>query len=725
MSVINTNINALAAQGSMSNVNKKLSVSMERLSTGLRINSAKDDAAGLAITNRMTSQIRGYAMAIRNSNDGISMTQTAEGALGQIGDILQRMRELSVQSSNGSNSAENRTAIQAEVTQLKAEINNIAKKTNHNDIKLLDGSAGDIVLQTGVNSGDTMSMKFDSAQAKDLGIGTPLALTSLGGTAASTTSAISRGDLLINGVLVDQSIAQDDVLSSASNSASAISKAAAINKVSNLTGVVASVNETKVYGTAMDTTAAASGTITINGVATATLATGATASTSTVRGMVIDAINAISAQTGVVASDGGDDNHGVVLTAADGRNIAIAFSGTGFNEALTGVRAAGTYVGTYSLTSVDGSDIQLSAQVGGTIANADLKAGTYQANTAQFVSGYRTPNAISAGVAPAPTALGGDDLIINGVTVGAAVSGDDKATFETTTSATKVSSAIATAAAINRVKDLTGVTAKANANVLVGTGFDAGSTTTTITATSIFLNGVTITANVTSDTTRADLANLINLKAGQTGVVASDNGSGLTLVAEDGRTISLGTSNSGAAGTAAVAGAAIGMATVNGVAALASTSATTAGSIAFIASVTLQSDKTFTVESGSSGNSDFGTLGFVQGTYGGSSDMLNVEHLDVSTQSGAMVAISAIDSAINQVSMQQARAGAYQNRLDAVVNNLTESNQNMSASRSRILDTDYAQETTSLAKSQIIQQAATAMLAQANQSGQSVLALLK
>jgi flagellin len=687
----------------------------------LRINSAKDDAAGLAITNRMTSQIRGYAMAIRNSNDGISMTQTAEGALGQIGDILQRMRELAVQSSNGSNSTENRTAIQAEVSQLKAEINNIAKKTNHNDIKLLDGSAGDIVLQTGVNSGDTMSMKFDSAQAKDLGIGTPLALTSLGG---NNVTGIARGDLLINGVLVDQSIAQDDVLSSASNSASAISKAAAINKVSDLTGVVASVNETKVYGTAMDTTAAATGTITINGVATATLATGATASTSTVRGMVIDAINAISAQTGVVASDGGDDNHGVVLTAADGRNITTNFTGT-LNADLTGVRAAATYVGTYSLTSVDGSDIQLSAQVGGTIANADLKAGTYEANTAQFVSGYRTPNAISAGVAPAPTALQATDLKINGIAVGAALTSDDTATFETTTSATKVSSAIATAAAINRVKDLTGVSAKANANVLVGTGFDAQSTTTTITATSIFLNGVTITANVTSDTTRADLANLINLKAGQTGVVASDNGSGLTLVAEDGRTISLGTSNSGAAGTAAVAGAAIGMATVNGVAALASTSATTAGSIAFIASVTLQSDKTFTVESGSDGNTDFGTLGFVQGTYGGSSDMLNVEHLDVSTQSGAMVAISAIDSAINQVSMQQARAGAYQNRLDAVVNNLTESNQNMSASRSRILDTDYAQETTSLAKSQIIQQAATAMLAQANQSGQSVLALLK
>ena len=193
------------------------------------------------------------------------------------------------------------------------------------------------------------------------------------------------------------------------------------------------------------------------------------------------------------------------------------------------------------------------------------------------------------------------------------------------------------------------------------------------------------------------------------------------MVAEDGRTISLGIDLAGSA----VSGAAIGMATVNGLNALVATSATTAGSMAFVASVTLQSDKAFKVESGSDGNSDFGTLGFVQGTYGGSSDMLNVEHLDVSTQSGAMVAISAIDSAINQVSLQQSRAGAYQNRLDAVVNNLTESNQNMSASRSRILDTDYAQETTSLAKSQIISQAATAMLAQANQAGQSVLALLK
>ena len=140
MSVINTNVKALAAQGSLSNVNKTLQTSMERLSTGLRINSAKDDAAGLAITNRMTSQIRGYAVAIRNSNDGISMLQTAEGAMGQVNNMLQRMRELSIQAANGAMTAADRQSLQAEVLELKSQIQEIAKTTNHNNINLLDGT---------------------------------------------------------------------------------------------------------------------------------------------------------------------------------------------------------------------------------------------------------------------------------------------------------------------------------------------------------------------------------------------------------------------------------------------------------------------------------------------------------------------------------------------------------------------------------------------------------
>jgi flagellin len=141
MPAINTNVKALAAQSSMDRADRSLQTSMQRLSTGLRINNAKDDAAGLAISNRMTSDIRGFAVAIRNANDGLSMAQTADGALGQVTDMLQRMRELAVQAGNGSLNADNRIASQLEVDQLKQQIDNIATQTNFNSINLLDGSA--------------------------------------------------------------------------------------------------------------------------------------------------------------------------------------------------------------------------------------------------------------------------------------------------------------------------------------------------------------------------------------------------------------------------------------------------------------------------------------------------------------------------------------------------------------------------------------------------------
>ena len=224
MSVVNTNVKSLTAQASLSNVNKSMAVAMERLSTGSRINSAKDDAAGMAITQRMNSDIRGFAVAIRNANDGISMAQTAEGGLGQINAMLQRMRELAVQSSNSSSSADNRAASQLEVSQLKQEIDSIASRTNFNSIKLLDGTASKLTLQTGVNAGDTMTMKIDSASTKDIGLGARPSLTATGssGTAAGLTSYLSAGDLVINGVTVGSSVATSDLLSSGDKAASAI-----------------------------------------------------------------------------------------------------------------------------------------------------------------------------------------------------------------------------------------------------------------------------------------------------------------------------------------------------------------------------------------------------------------------------------------------------------------------------------------------------------------------
>jgi flagellin len=155
---INTNTISLNSQRNLSGSQNSLATSMQRLSSGLRVNSAKDDAAGLAIAERMNTQIRGNTVAARNSNDGISLAQTAEGALGKVGDMLQRMRELAVQSSNATNSTADRKALQAEVAQLVDEIDRVAKQTSFNGTKILDGSFSGAVFQVGANSGDNITV---------------------------------------------------------------------------------------------------------------------------------------------------------------------------------------------------------------------------------------------------------------------------------------------------------------------------------------------------------------------------------------------------------------------------------------------------------------------------------------------------------------------------------------------------------------------------------------
>ncbi len=157
-STINTNIISLNAQRNLSQSQTSLATSMQRLSSGLRVNSAKDDAAGLAIAERMNTQVRGQTMAARNANDGISLAQTAEGALGKVGDMLQRMRELAVQSSNATNSAADRAALQAEVRQLIDEVDRVAKQTTFNGTKILDGTFSGAVFQVGANSGDNITV---------------------------------------------------------------------------------------------------------------------------------------------------------------------------------------------------------------------------------------------------------------------------------------------------------------------------------------------------------------------------------------------------------------------------------------------------------------------------------------------------------------------------------------------------------------------------------------
>ncbi len=703
MSVINTNLKALVAQESMRSSDLKLSAAMERLSTGSRINSAKDDAAGLAISNRMTSQIRGMAKAIQNTNDAISMTQTAEGAYKGVNDILARMRELSVQSATGTMNDNDRSSIQLEVAQLKSQIDDIATKTNHNNIKLLDGSAQKVVIQTGTNQGDTINLNFASARTKDIGVGTRATLASAGGqyVAATSFDALEDSAMYLNGVAIGASQALSDNGSTVAASASAISKAAAINAKSDLSGVYAKVDTNVVSGTGGMTATALTGTITINGVTTDSFSTSA-ASTSLSRKATVTAINAKSEQTGVVAIDTEDDTLGVTLQAADGRNIDIAFNT--LTAATTGVRDTGTFVGSYNLFTLDSRAIDVSFQTGDQNVEAfsGLRNGSYASDTALYNT-YKRATAAEA-TAPSDTTTGtlsNDSLIINGVAIGQALATDDTASDTTSASSTREASAIAISAAINRKTDLTGVTASASPNVIRGEGFTAG------TSADVYLNGVTFTANAV---TRNAVIDSFNDVSDRTGVVASAWGEGIELRAVDGRNISIGSATAANIGLTGIGiGSAAGSATA----------------VTYYSQVTMQSDNKFTVKSGNAGIPNLELLGFRQGTFGGADNGLKINQVDVSTVSGANQAIVAIDAAIETISKSQANSGALNNRMDYIVANLSEASQNMSASRSRILDTDYASETSSLAKQQIISQAATAMLAQANQQPQSVLSLLK
>ena len=736
MSVINTNIKALTAQGSLSSVNDKIAQSMQRLSTGLRINSAKDDAAGLAITNKMTADIRGLSVAIRNANDGLSLAQTAEGAISSINGMLQRMRELAVQASNGTSSDQARAGSQQEVDQLKLEINNIAARTSFNGIKLLDGSASNLALQTGSEFGQTMDLNLASVSTSSMGIGSRPSLSSTNTTDTAATlagsganSAVLRsGDLIINGVVVGGSAATDDGMSADAKAASSIAKAAAINKVSDQSGVKAVVNETYAAGFKMAAVGAGithSGYIVVNGVQTATQITNTSGSDlGVIRKNVVDTINSVSSQTGVVAYDSGDANNGVVLKAADGRNITVSFSaGSSLENSDVGINNK-TTTGSYSLQSINGEPIVLSSSASGDISKAGLTAGTYAANVSaattrgrNVTTGIITPPATTAGYAAESGELTSGTLKINGVAIAGADPSDDKASDITaTTTSSRSASAIAIAAAINKSTSLTGVTAKVSANIVSGgaTAFDS-STAGGLTS-NLYLNGVTVAFNLAQGYTRKDVVDTINAYTGQTGVEAKDNGVNLTLTAADGRNISL------AAGAAA-ARYGLSNSIVNdgaGVGALASAAYTT------YSKITLTSDKQFKLTAGSEGNAlNFEKLGFKEGTFGGESNGFKVADVDISSQDGAMASLKAIDAALESINFSQSKIGALQNRLDTAISNLTEVSRNTSESRSRILDADYAVETTNLAKSQIIQQAATAMLAQANQSAQSVLALLK
>ena len=368
-SIINTNISSLTAQRNLGVSQAALATSMARLSSGLRINSAKDDAAGLAISERMTAQVRGVSQAARNANDGISLAQTAEGDLAQISNNLQRIRELAVQAANGSNSTSDRASLNNEATALIAENDRLASTSAFNGIKLLDGTFTAQTFQIGANgtSNDFVTVQsLASARASSLGVGSGSSYsTDVTGAVITVTTGLSAGELQINGYAVGA--AASDGVSNNTSTTSGISVAAAINAITGNTKVTATVAATTTTGTAAAgfATPLAAGQVLINGVDIGAIAA---AGSATARGgQTAAAINAKTSQTGVTATFS-TTTGAVALTAADGRNIDVAM-GTVATGAITGLATQGV-----STTIVTRSQVSLSSAAQAGIAISGLTA---------------------------------------------------------------------------------------------------------------------------------------------------------------------------------------------------------------------------------------------------------------------------------------------------------------------------------------------------------------
>ena len=315
---INTNVGSLNAQRNLANSQLDLNTSMQRLSSGLRINSAKDDAAGLAISDRMTSQIRGLNQAARNANDGISLAQTAEGAMQESTNILQRIRELSVQAANATNSAADRSALQAEVNQLKTEMNRIAQSTTFNGLKVLDGTFVSQQFQVGPNANETIGFSIKSMAADDLG---RYFVDAKNTTARQGTGSSVQAQATVPAA---NTIGGQDITITGSKGPTTLTIPAASTAWDIATQVTNSADRTGVTATAR-TEVTLSG-LDNDGVVTLTLGSGG--NTATVNASVLTTdlselatvINDQSGTTGVTATvDGGE----LTLVQAEGKDIIL------------------------------------------------------------------------------------------------------------------------------------------------------------------------------------------------------------------------------------------------------------------------------------------------------------------------------------------------------------------------------------------------------------------
>lgn len=800
--VINSNIMSMNAQRNITSAQSEQNQAMERLTSGKRINSAADDAAGLAISNRMTSQIKGLDQAIRNANDGISMIQTAEGALDESTNILQRMRELSVQSANGSYDEGNRNTLNAEVQQLVKELDRIAETTSFNGQNVLDGSLGTVDLQVGSESNQTISFKLESMDSKNLGLGTTSA--DITGDRISTGSGVNvaEGGIEINGQALGaitnlgHTGASDtqlkDVLDDINNNIEGV-KATAYNNVqadTAGTGVLSSSETLRITLGAVDGGADVNYDI---------------SDTDNMEELV-DKIN--STTGGTVKADL-DDNGRLQLSNSTGGTITVAYdnaspfsaahASTDLND-ITGIADASSdgtesFTGSIALESENGDPITVTA--GATGSDADLEElGFRSIQAAGVVVGEELDNSEQT------TVMVANDVKINGVAISS-----------TAADGSTVNSLSEKVANINAVSDETNVTASVVAEASYAfSGSDtsgtalkvveltstATSASTPFTAGTFDINGTAV-ATLTTDTFET-LAVKINAETAKTGVTAHVNDAGnMVLFAEGPVKLTEGSTASGfaatfgggiTAGDHATAAVTSGSININNqevaltdltdldqvVTDLNAQQGNTGVSASIddngqlqlnsTAQISLKVGQTSGLSSAEALGIDFGVPGAdssysdddkkvgarikldsdndqnisVEVTKNGAdatglSNMNSADgvgstgsalaNIDISTAAGAQKAIDSIDNALEKVNETRSELGAVNNRLDFTINNLSNVSENASAARSRIEDADFAKESANLSRAQVLQQAGSAMLAQANAAPQQVLSLLQ
>ena len=698
MTSINTNIGALIAQNNMKINAKELESSMERISSGKRINSASDDAAGSAIASKMESQVRSLGVAIRNANDAISLTQTAEGALSEVENILQRVRELTVQAGNSTLNHTDRSQIQAEVNALSSEIDSIANRTNFNGVNLLDGSRGSVDMQIGINASDKMTIGLQKTSVSALGIGSssvssPNSLISARVTVIGTIN-ITTTDIKINGknfatsdfdvdaTSIDGASADvSGALAAGSRQAAAI--ALKINENTGEHGVTASAFNEVVA------TMYSAGDVAINGTTVTSRAT--------IESFVAAVNDEIANVHAAINSDGF-----VVFSNKDGDAIQVAGAAPELGI------ADDIYAGFVKLTSNNNTPITI---------EAGTKTNGYAGDTGEVEDvsniGFNEVRLNTAGLGVKVTgsravdgtaiASSTDQLKINNVLIGDSVS----------------ASAVDKVAAINALTSEHGVVASATSGMKVNLDFVTSTAANHAGAT---VNGITV--NFSSAVDLSDVVTLINTAtAGVVDIIAAAATDGdLLLTSASGLTISFNdTAASGGTGNGDFLSAAV---SLDG-------SAVTGGTIAdgrmsnrgFL-SLTSQDGSAISIEDGASdrdGETGADRIGFEKQNEISTA----TSGVSVSSVSAANTSLASLDKAIDTIASFRAGFGAHQNRLGASINNLTTLQINTDAAKSRIQDADFAAETSNMTKSQILSQAATSMLAQANASKQNLLALLQ